>query len=380
MLIRDETLIAVGPRAELLAEVGRDVTHRHHAGATILPGLINTHVHLVFDASADPVGAFQETPSEALYRGMAERARQCLDAGVTTIRDLGDAAGMVFKLRAAIDSGARVGPRILAAGVPLTPPGGHCWFLGGEVDGNDAIRERIIALAAAGADVIKVMASGGQMTPGGAAMWDSQFTAAQLRFVVEQAAAVGLPVAAHAHGAQAIADSVAAGVSTIEHCTWMGENRELRFDDSVAARMAEQGTYAGDTTPPRWQRLAARFPLPPGRHFGDRLPWMDAHGVPIIIGTDAGMPNSVFNDFASALTLYQEVGFPTERTLEFATVTAARALGLDDRTGHLTPGLAADVLVVDGNPLDELTALHRPVLVVHRGRHHTPSATDHGAI
>lgn len=372
VLVRDDRIAAVGPRAELIAAAGADTTHQHYDGATLLPGLINTHVHLVFDASMDPVGAYQAAAPETLYPAVAEHARQCLDAGVTTIRDLGDSGDLVFRLRGEITAGTRPGPRILAAGSPLTPPGGHCYFLGGEVDGDAAITAKIRELADAGADVIKVMASGGHMTPGGAPMWGSQFTVEQLRFIVAQAAEVGLPVAAHAHGAQAIADSVAAGVSTVEHCTWMIEGMATAFDDDVATQMATQRTYAGDTTPPNWTTLAGMFPMPPGRRFGDRLPWMDSLGVPIIIGTDAGMPGAVFDDFATALTLYAELGFPHERTLEFATVTAAHALGLGDETGRLAPNLAADILVVEGNPLTDITALHKPQLVMAAGRIHRP--------
>lgn len=370
VLVRGREIVAVGTREELRAAVHPDTRDEHFPGATVLPGLINTHVHLVFDASRDPVGAFRAAAADSLYAAVAERARQLLDGGVTTARDLGDTGGLVFRLRAEIASGDRPGPLLVAAGAPLTPPGGHCWFLGGEVDGNDAIRDRIRDLAAAGSDVIKVMASGGHMTPGSAPMWGSQFDREQLRFIVEEARAVGLPVAAHAHGAEAIADSVAAGVATVEHCTWMTEGMVTAFDDTVAAEMAAHGVYAGDTTPPNWTTLAAMFPAPPGRRFGDRLPWMHASGVPIIIGTDAGMPGAVFDDFATALSLYTDLGFRPDQVLEMVTVTAARALGLAGRTGSLVPGLTADILVVDGDPRESLAALHDQRLVMAAGRVH----------
>ncbi|MFY9806326.1 MAG: amidohydrolase family protein, partial [Pseudonocardiaceae bacterium] len=255
---------------------------------------------------------------------------------------------------------------------PLTVPGGHCWFLGGEVDGDDSIRARIRASAAAGADVIKVMASGGHMTPGGAAMWESQLTVDQLRLIVDEARGVGLPVAAHAHGTQAIADAVAAGVTTVEHCTWFTGPGQTEHHEDIARQMADASIYAGDTTPPNWTDLAAMFPPGPGRRFGDRLPWMDQLGVKIIIGTDAGLPGSIFSDFVSALQMYENLDFTSERILQFVTTNAADALGLSSVTGRLAPGLAADLLVVYGNPHESITALRELRLVMAAGRTHTP--------
>jgi imidazolonepropionase-like amidohydrolase len=137
------------------------------------------------------------------------------------VRDLGDRGGLAVAFREAINAGELVEPRILAATAPLTPPGGHCWFLGGEVAGAEQFRQRIHHNAAAGADVIKVMVSGGSMTPGGAQMWQPQFSTTELRSVVEEAHRLGLPVAAHAHGTSSIRICVDAGVDTIEHCTWL---------------------------------------------------------------------------------------------------------------------------------------------------------------
>ncbi|MGH3897598.1 MAG: MAB_1171c family putative transporter [Pseudonocardiaceae bacterium] len=371
VLVRDNRIVAVGPRQQVLDRADKP-TELHHPGCTLLPGLINTHVHLAFDASPDPITTYQASAPETLLPAMAERARQCLDAGVTTIRDLGDGHGLAIRLREEIAAGTRPGPRILAAGAPLTVPGGHCWFLGGEVNGADSIRAQIRATAAAGADVIKVMASGGHMTPGSAAMWESQFTVDQLRLIVDEARAVGLPVAAHAHGTQAIADAVTAGVTTIEHCTWMTGPGQAEHHEDIARQMAAAGIYAGDTTPPNWTDLAAMFPPGPGRRFGDRLPWMDQLGVQIIIGTDAGLPGAVFSDFVSALQMYENLDFPSERILQFATTNAAKALGLSSITGRLAPGLSADLLVVDGDPLESITALRELRLVMASGRSHIP--------
>lgn len=363
--VRGDRIVDVGPRDAL---TGAPFEELALPGATLLPGLVNAHVHLAFDAGPDPVGSYRAATPDTLYEGMAERALHALDAGVTTVRDLGDGHGLAFRLRAEIAAGARPGPRILAAGAPLTVPGGHCWFFGGEVEGADAIRAAVRERAAAGADVIKVMAGGGQMTPGGAAMWESQFTVAELTTIVDEARSVGLPVAAHAHGTAVIADCVAAGVSTVEHCTWITGPGRAEWSEETAREMAARGIVAGDTTPPNWPALAAMFPPPPGRQFGDRLPWMDSLGVPIVFGTDAGLPGSVFGDVVSAFGMYRELGFTPERILGFATADAAAALGLSAVTGRLAPGMAADVIAVDGDPLDDLEALRDPRMIMASGR------------
>lgn len=373
ILIDGDTITAVGPRAQVEQQVTGTVRHRDHPGSTALPGLINCHVHLCFDTSTDPVGALAGAADSALLQNMAARARQLLTAGVTTARDLGDRGGLTIALRTAVTRGDTAGPRLVVAGAPLTPPGGHCWFLGGEVDGTDAIRAQVRRNAHRGADVIKVMASGGQLTPGSPAMWESQFSTEQLRVVVEEAAQAGLPVAAHAHGTDAIASAVAAGVSTIEHCTWMGRDGIDRRDD-VAAEMAGRGIYACAASSRNWRTLVEKAGPQRAEQIYGRLTWLAELGVPLITGTDAGLPNSVFDDFVGALELYEYLGFTPARILEMATVTSAAALGLAGHVGRLQPGCSADLLVVRGDPRAGLGALRNRQLVLARGRAHDPTS------
>ncbi|MYW05193.1 amidohydrolase family protein [Streptomyces sp. SID3343] len=369
VLIDAGVIVAVGPRGVVETLAGPDVERSDHPGATVLPGLINCHVHLAFDAGPDPVGTLGATDDAALALGMAERARQLLDGGVTTARDLGDRGALSVGLRDTIAAGGLPGPRILAATAPLTPPGGHCWFLGGEVDGTAAIRERIRRNVAAGADLIKVMASGGQMTPGGAAMWESQFDTEHLRVVVAEAHEAGLRVAAHAHGTASIVSAVDAGVDSLEHCTWLTDGAPDERED-VAVRIVEQGIHVCSAMSPNWRAFIERLgPERAERSFA-RLRWMDALGVRLVTGTDAGLPFSAFGDFVGALGLYEHLGFPPEQIVEMATTRSAAALGLSDETGRLASGLAADLLVVRGDPTTDLEALRDPALILARGRRH----------
>lgn len=368
VLVSDDTIAAVGQADDLRRRTSGLDQELSFPGASITPGMINAHVHLCGDLSSEPFATVQSGDIAEIERLMWANARAALRGGCTTVRDLGDNYGLAFGLRDRISAGEEEGPRILAAGSPLTIPQGHCWFLGGEVANRTEMGERIDALAAAGADLIKVMAGGGQMTPSGPSMYESQFSASDLRFIVERARQHGLPVAAHAHGTRTIADCAGAGVSTIEHCSWWAERGRIELQDLTARRMAERSIAAGDTTPPQWRMLAELMPFPEGFKLGDQLPWLYSHGVPILIGTDSGLPNAVFDAFPVSLELYQERGFTTTHIIALATSLAADHLGLAEVTGRVEPGLAADLLVVSGDPRDDLTALGRHELIVAHGR------------
>ncbi|MFG2179989.1 amidohydrolase family protein [Streptomyces abikoensis] len=373
VFVRDESIVAIGPRAEVEAAVPQDVPRMSLPDATVLPGLIDCHVHLAFDAGTDPVGVVKESDDVDLLLGMAKRAGQLLRNGVTTVRDLGDRGGLALRLRDAIAAGDVPGPRILAAGRPLTVPGGHCWFLGGEVEGEDAIREMVRRNADEGVDVIKVMATGGGLTPGGHASWQSQFTTDELRVVVEEAHRLGLPVAAHAHGTEGITAAVAAGVDTIEHCTWMIDGG-FESREEVAAAIAAKGIQVCPAASPNWRAFAERFGYERADAVFARVRWMAEQGISLIAGTDAGVPWAVFDNFVGSLEFFLHLGLPESRIIDMATVEAARALGLDEETGRLAAGYRADLLVVDGNPLEDLGALRNIRLVLAAGRPHIPES------
>ncbi|MEV4483241.1 amidohydrolase family protein [Micromonospora coxensis] len=369
VLVDDAHIAAVGPRATLEQIAPPGARHLDFPTATLLPGLVNGHVHLAMDASPDPLGALLRSEPATLAVDMAQRATRLLAAGVTTVRDLGDRDGLARRLRDEIDAGTRPGPRILTAGSPLTIPRGHCHFLGGAVEGVAGIRAKVAELATAGVDVIKVMAGGGHLTPGGPRMWESQFSRAELRAVVEEAGRHGLPVAAHAHGIAAITDAVAAGVDTVEHCTGMdGQGRMRRYDD-LMREMAERGVAACCTTcGPDWRAVRATEGDDVARRTYERLVLLEQFGVPLITGTDAGVANASFDDLVGLLELYHWLGFPAARVVELATVASAAAIGLGAVTGRLATGYSADLLVVEGDPLVDLSALSRTRLVVARGR------------
>jgi imidazolonepropionase-like amidohydrolase len=362
VLVRDDSIVAVGRRDEVLAAAAPDAVRWDFPDSTLMAGLFNAHVHLTFNAQPDFLTAFDAATPDELWDDAVHRLGALVRTGVTTVRDLGDRGGLAFRVRS-----SDVLPRVLAAGTPLTVPDGHCHFFGGAVRDDGEIRALIDANVEDGADVIKVMASGGQITAGGADMWDSQFDERQLRLIVDHAARHGVPVAAHAHGADAIEASVAAGVSTIEHCTWMTGPQRNDVRVEVVRRMAAEGIAACSTSSRNWRMLVEKMGDDlAGKVYG-RLRTMEEHGVTLIAGTDAGLPGSVFDDPVGALELYEWLGFTRRRILEIATCDTARALGLGRVAGRLAPGYSADLIVVDGDPLESLAALSRLQFVMARG-------------
>ena len=367
----------VGPRADVVSRALPGTPVAHFPGATLLPGLIDTHVHLTFDAGPDPVASLLAGDDPTLPFAVAGRARQLLDHGVTTVRDLGDRGGVVAALRDAVDRGLLAGPRVLSAGAPVTIPGGHCWFLGGEAKGLDGIREVIRRNVAAGADWIKVMATGGTLTPDGPAPAEPQFTPAELTFAVQEAHSAGKRVAAHVHGAAGVEAALDAGVDTLEHCSFIaaggtGAGPEERLD--LVDRIAATGTYVCPTYSGSLD-LASRSIGPEKMR-----PWLDValrqheRGVRLVAGTDAGIRGAGFDGYTTGLEWLSRAGIPTDVVLDMATSRAAEALGLGERTGRLAAGLDADLVLVEGDPRTDLSSLRSPALVVARGRAHVPPA------
>src|SRR5215472_2668203 len=228
-------------------------------GLTLIPGLVDTHLHLCFDATGDPIGHLAQADDDMLRQRMADAARRALRAGVTTVRDLGDRGYLALDLR---DRAPAIGacplPTIVAAGPPITTPGGHCHFLGGAADGKGGLRGAVRERAERGVDVIKVMASGGNMTPGSLA-YEPQFGADELQVIVDEAHRRGLPVTAHAHGVQSIADAAAAGVDGIEHAMFMTADG-VDAPDALIRTIAAQRIALGWTVA---RDPAAREPLFP---------------------------------------------------------------------------------------------------------------------
>ncbi|MCX4549638.1 MULTISPECIES: amidohydrolase family protein [unclassified Streptomyces] len=372
VLIEGDSITAVGPRAQITEQAGTDVPRFEFSG-TVLPGLIDAHVHLAFDGGTDPVATLQASTDEKLLQDMRCRAEQLLHSGVTTARDLGDRGHLALTLAREIADRRTAGPRLVSAGTPATPPGGHCYFLGGEVSGADEVRNLVRRNLAAGAGVIKAMVTGGGLTKDGPRSYESQFSTEELAALVDEAHKAGVPVAAHAHGADGIATSVKAGVDTIEHCTWMtSEGLDLRQD--VLKRIIDQGITVCPAVSPHWQMLPRVFGEERAEAMFDLIRQMEAAGANLIAGTDAGVQRAGFDGLTSSLPFYSHLGLANSKIVDMATTKAATALGLGETTGRIAPGYRADLLLVDGDPLTDLAALKDVRAVFAGGLRYEPSA------
>ncbi len=310
-----------------------------------------------------------ETDAQQLVL-MLRSARELLGVGVTTARDLGARAYLDVVVRDAIAAGLAPGPRMMVANRPVTVTGGHCWFMGGEADSEDDLRRIVRTHHKHGADLIKVMATGGFMT-GGSAPWYAQFSAEQLAVVVAEARRLDKPVAAHAHGVEGIRRAVEAGVTTIEHCSFVTETNERHFDERLADRIAERGIFVCPTVNVNAPYVAELT----GRAVGENVMKMRDAGVRIIAGTDAGINNNPHHQYAGGLqALVSLLGFKPAEVIAMATTEAAAALGLGAVTGRLAPGYDADLIVVDGDPLADIAALGRLRRVIARGREYVPDS------
>jgi imidazolonepropionase-like amidohydrolase len=368
VVLGDRTVDWAGPVAALPAEY-RPLPRAGYPGGTILPGLIDSHVHLAFDGGPAPAARMRAETDEQQLLLMLRSARELLGVGVTTARDLGGRGYLSVLVRDAIAADLARGPRLVVSGSPVTVTGGHCWFMGGEADSDDDLRRLVRTHHKHGTDLIKVMSTGGFMTSG-SAPWYAQFSTAQLAVIVAEAARVDKPVAAHAHGIEGIRRAVDAGVSTLEHCSFVTETNERQFSESLAAQIADRGIVVCPTINVNAPYVAKLTGISVGQHV---KPLHD-RGVRIIVGTDAGVDNTPHHQYLGALQYLVTLGFTPDQVLAMATTEAAEALGVGAVTGRLAPGYQADLIVVDGDPRADIAALGALRRVIARGRDYVPDS------
>ena len=339
---------------------------RDMRGLFAIPGLIDAHVHMCLNPELkDPLQ--QVVPGkEKITEDIRKRASMMVRAGITTARDLGGGEYLELKVRDEIAAGKTLGPRLVCAGQPITSVGGHCHFWGGEAKGDDEAVAVLERQREKGVDLIKVMVTGGNITPGSRPV-ENQFEDQTVMNVVALAKQYGFHVAAHCHGTDGIRQAASARVTTVEHCSWVGESGWGKtFDTEVVALMANNGVWVSPTINAGWKRFTQKdFTEMVQQNYRK----MKEAGIRLIASTDAGIPNVFHHDLPRALPVFAHfAGLSAEEALRAATSDCAEAIGLGGITGLIRPGYSADFVLYKENPLINLKVLEKPFMVVSRGR------------
>ncbi len=374
VLVNDGRIVGVGRRGSLdVPDTARRVDMR---GATLLPGLTDSHVHLTSRADIHGYRRLAVSLPRATVSGVAN-AERTLRAGFTTVRNLGGPGFAAVALRDAVDEGEIPGPRIIPAGPAIGITGGHCDnnllparygdVAGGVADGPWAVRQKVRENVKYGAEVIKFCGTGGVLSKG-TTIGAQQFTPEEMAAIVDEAHLLGRKVAAHAHGAKGIGAAIEAGVDSVEHAS-------LIDDDGLAAAV-RRGTYLS------MDIYVSDFILSEGEAAGILPESLDKErqvgqaqrerfraaveaGARIAFGTDAGVYSHGLN--ARQFAYMVEWGMTPLQAIQAATIGNAALFGLQDEIGEIMPGKVADIIAVDGNPLESIRELESVDFVMKGG-------------
>jgi len=362
VLVEGEKIVKV---AEGNVNIPKDAQKIPLEGQMLLPGFIDSHVHICFDCSPDPMtSAASESPTVTALKA-ANSARQTLLSGVTTIRDMGGKDGIDLGLRQAINSGLIPGPRMLASGKLICMTGGHGWQVGLEVNGVDEVRKAAREQIKAGVDIVKLMATGGVLTPA-VEPGSEQLTEAELKAGVEEAHKAGRKTATHAMGTKGILNALRAGIDSIEHGVYLDKEavslmieRDVPLIPTLSAlfNIESKGIEAGIPA------FAVEKTLKVKPSHLESIRMAREAGVSIAMGTDAGTPFNVHGDNLGELKFLVDCGFKPMEAIEAGTRIAAQVLGMEKELGTIEEGKLADLVLIEGNPLEDIEILCKRELI-----------------
>lgn len=372
VLVAGDRILAVEPH-----DPDRSVPHGttvvDGAGRTLLPGLIDAHAHYTLDPTEGSIGVIARRPDAEIVLAAAGHAATALRAGVTTARGAGSVRNLEVALRDSIAAGHVPGPRLVVAGTAVGITGGHGYQFGLEADGPDALVTATRQVVRDGADVVKVIASEAAMltttglAPGRTVHGAPELTEVDLRAIVGAAAELRVRVMSHAQDAESVRRSAAAGVTSVEHA-WLADRRAIEAVAAAGAWLVPTlvVTDVNRTLPGLTPVQRERQDLIERRHRASTEAAIEL-GVPLATGTDTGEVGVTADLVWREIGLLHDHGATPMTAIKAATSSGARLLGLEDAIGSIEAGKVADLILVEGDPLQDLGRLADPILVVQAG-------------
>ena len=370
--VRDGNIQEILPAQQEIPSKQMDGLDRYLA-----PGLIDGHAHFFLDGSSDPRGHFIESDDTVRMNVARRNAQRAIAVGITTIRDCGAPAPLMWRLQKEVEKGETPGPHIQSCGAPLMRIGGHCHFFGGEVSTVHQVRPMVEQQLESGAEFVKLMASGGGLTPG-TNPGEADLPLEIMRAACEVAHHHGVPITAHCHATESINRAMEAGLDMIEHASFVEPDGRYVYNEIIARSIVDRNIVVGPTvisallTAKRF-RDSGRPHNPQDPAAIERLEGRLTNtgcfyrlGMKILGGTDCGATDTAFDSLVDELLAYIRAGMSNAEALRTATCDSAAYLRLG-RVGTITPGYRADLMLLNSNPLDDLNALRKPSLVMKEG-------------
>ena len=347
-------------------------------GLYLCPGLIDCHVHFFLDAGDDPRGSYIGSDDQERMATAVSNARIAIQAGITTMRDCAAPGPLMFQFQRQVDRDEIPGPHIISCGHALMRSKGHCHFLGGEVATVDELRRRIEWHLEQGAGFVKLMASGGGLTPG-TVPHEADLALELMKVAAEIAHANGVQITAHCHATESVERAIEADLDMIEHVSYVEPPGRYRYDAEITQRIKDKGIIVSPTVYSAFQ-TARRFRQTGAAHNPGDVAAVErlegrltnaGHfhrlGMKIIGGTDCGATNTPFNSLVDEIESYTEAGLSRAEALRTVTSEGAALMKLP-KLGEVKEDYRADLILVEGNPLEDLEVLRTPRVVVKSGR------------